>query len=356
MSSKEKIEYICGICATGFDGVPKKDIYDTKCSCTDSKFHPGCINMLYEGMTKNSLSKDKCPTCRKDNILNRDDIHKFLLECANREINYNNKGNSKVKKRGIGAKLLKNIKLFFRKLYVGLLKGKTNGHGDVKKIQMVYFVTFMIWLVSSHLFASYLFKDNYNEMRKCQIKVNSSDLESEYLYNCSDFYRNSDPDSYQTIYYLILPWCVILYLIVFINVLRTFSGNVLEFSVFTLMMIIHLCVWTPLIDVNFPEATTRIPSLYLLITYIIKIAISLLLITILRELNTLNDKHKIIKLDGILGYKFKDGYDYEEALEKGEIEHTNVDETEKITTDETKNISTLKVLDDDGYEYTVSEI
>ena len=334
MSRKDLSECVCGICFTGFKGVPYEEIYDTKCSCTDSKYHAGCANMIYEELVNNNKTEDSCPICRKDNIVKTDDINNFLLEYANREINYGKTKKAKIK--------FTNTKMMFRKLYVSFLKGKNIADGNMKWIQKIYNVIFVIWFVTIHILAHILYKDIRDDIIKCKIKENATDPGSDYLHDCSDFYVNTYINNFNTNHYTGMVVFIFLYIIVNANVNHTFISNVLEYFVFTLFMIIHLSIWKSLIKIDLPKYTTRIPSVYLFITYIILMLLSLFLISILRELNTINEKHNIIKLDNILDYYFKDGYDYEEELKKGKTDNSNEEKTDNLNEEKTDNLNEEK--------------
>ena len=57
---------ICPLCHVGFEGVPKKEIYQSNsCKCTDCKYHSVCIKEIYDNAIKHEKKIINCPSCRK---------------------------------------------------------------------------------------------------------------------------------------------------------------------------------------------------------------------------------------------------------------------------------------------------
>lgn len=53
---------ICPVCINGFDKFQERDIINIGCSCVDSNFHAGCLEVLYNIKCKNK-SNIVCPIC-----------------------------------------------------------------------------------------------------------------------------------------------------------------------------------------------------------------------------------------------------------------------------------------------------
>lgn len=68
---------ICPLCHVNFSNVPPEEIFKIDCKCTDSKYHAGCIKLIYDNQIKNNVSIFSCPICRKSTT-SIDDMERFL--------------------------------------------------------------------------------------------------------------------------------------------------------------------------------------------------------------------------------------------------------------------------------------
>lgn len=316
----------CVICLADFENTPKEHIYHPKCPCGISiAYHPRCINDLRE----DTLHPLQCPQCKKQFL--KKDIDDFLLKVVSSETN----SQRDVPKPPKCLQLTNKILNIFRPVYNYCLKGGVNGQDNIKVIQPLMNLMFVIWFIYLHVMIHEIYTDKYNDIKHdCSQNItNTTDNSCNYAYD------------YRARHYSMSFFFGIFYIVVCYSVNNTFYGNVLEYAVFTLIMIIECAIWEPLVDKGYNDFTIY-PGLFLLILSVISLLVCLGLIIILRSIEEFNNKYKFLpeKITSFIGYHFKTGDDYDEEAEQRnkksskikkqkETEHINVEPDTYTTID-----------------------
>jgi hypothetical protein len=304
----------CTICLCDFKNTPEKHTYHPKCGCkVGIAYHPACINDLLESVDYGL----KCTQCRKP--IPKTDIHKFLIDVVNSEQDDESRQN--IPKPPKCLQLTNSFLNFFRPVYNYCLKGGVEGDDNVKIIQPMMNIMFIIWFIYLHVQIHNMYSDKYNEMKdECNLNTTNTTNTDDYCNELTD---------YKAAHYAMSTFLGLLYIVICYSINSTFYGNVLEYTIFTLGMIIDCAIWGTLKKDGYNDFT-KYPGLYLFIISLISLTVCLILIIILRSMEEINNKYKILpsKITSFIGYKFKNGDEYDNEADnnkKKEIQPINIE-------------------------------
>lgn len=290
----EDNELTCVICLSNFENTPKEHIYHPKCGCGVAiAYHPQCINRMRED-TSHEL---KCPQCKR--AIHKKNIDDFLLKVVNMET----QSQHDIPKQPKCLKLANSFLNLFRPVYDYCLKGGVEGQDNIKVIQPLMNLMFLIWFIYLHVMITDIYQEKYDDIKH--------DCSQNNVTHCDS------AEDYKAAHYSMSFFCGIMYVIVCYSINTTFYGNVLEYTIFTLGMIVDCAIWKPLINDGYNDFT-KYPGLFLLVFAIISLFVCLVLIIILRCVEEINNKYKILpsKITSFIGYHFKTGDDYDEEAEQ----------------------------------------
>lgn len=314
-------DVICAVCNNGFEGVPKKDIYNFKCKCKDSKYHPGCIKSMHDYHISKNKTTIICPVCRQKKVKVHN-INKYLgkLSGANSQ------------------NFIQSCMDIFNESYdsckswckgITYLKSDNKSCKHIKRIQIISLTISMIWYIYAIFRVKELYDTQiYNEQTEKCSNITNIDLK----HQCNNNVQNSHSIGYLVIYMIISVFVVSI-----IHITRV--GNMIEFIILIICMILETTTWYPLLKDGLYDDIDRTPLSYSLIIFIFYLIIGIILYILILILTTIwtnyiypiymnySIKHNIDTHDKIRNFVYKDGFDYEdERLEK-----------QKLTEDENKD-------------------